>query len=197
LMISDLKNLADLGFGEGINEIIAITEKDGVPNAAPIGIIKDGEKLTIRLFSGTHTFENILDTGFFTANVTHDPMLFAEAALADLPEECFVRREGALTLRDAESWALFKCDTYRLDIIIAEVKFVKGEVLRKEFRACNRGVNLVVEAAIDATRYLALNTDCYMDDIRKLDRIIRRCGGPRERQAMDRLWDLLESHRPF
>jgi len=196
-MISEFQNLADLGFGEGINEIIAVTEKDGVPNAAPIGVIKDGEKLTIRLFSGTHTIENILDTGFFTANVTHDPLVFAESALADLPEECFIRRDGVWTLKDAESWALFKCDAYRLDIIIAEVRFVKGEVLRREFRACNRGANLVVEAAIDATRYLALNTECYMDDIRKLDRIIRRCGGPGERQAMDRLWDLLESHRPF
>jgi uncharacterized protein len=196
-MITDVKDLADLGFGEGINEIIAVTERNGIPNAAPIGIIKDGEKITIRLFSGTHTFENILETGSFTANVTHDAMVFAESALADMPGEFFERRDGVLTMKDAESWALFKCDTFRLDIIIAEVRFVKGEVLRREFRACNRGVNLVVEAAIDATRYLALNTECYMDDIRKLDRIIRRCGGQRERQAMDKLWDLLESYRPL
>ncbi len=186
--------LNELGILDGINEIIATTEKDGRINAAPLGIIKDGDKLYIRLFTGTHTYENILESGWFVANITHDAWLFAETAIEDLTESHFIRRENLPMLKDAEAWALFKCEAFPLDIVIANVEFVKGEVLRRDFRAYNRGANLVIEAAVAATRYLALRTDSYYDEIMKYRRIIDRCGGPREREAMDRLMDRIDSY---
>lgn len=186
--------LEKLGFLDGINEVIATTEKAGRINAAPIGIIKDGDSLYVRLFSGTHTYENILAGGWFVANVTHDAWLIAETALEDLTPEYFVRREGLPVLSDAEAWALFKCEPFPLDIIIAKVELEKGEFLRCDFRACNRGANLVVEAAVAATRYMALRTDNYYEELMKMQRIINRCGGPREREAMDRLMDRVDSY---
>ncbi len=186
--------LNELGILDGINEIIATTEKDGRINAAPLGIIKDGDKLYIRLFTGTHTYENILESGWFVANITHDAWLFAETAIEDLTESHFIRRENLPMLKDAEAWALFKCEAFPLDIVIANAEFVKGEVLRRDFRAFNRGENLVIEAAVAATRYLALRTDSYYDEIMKYRRIIDRCGGPREREAMDRLMDRIDSY---
>ncbi len=186
--------LEKLGFLDGINEVIATTEKDGRINAAPLGIIKDGDSLYVRLFSGTHTYENILAGGWFVANVTHDAWLIAETALEDLTPEYFVRREGLPVLSDAEAWALFKCEPFPLDIIIAKVELEKGEFLRCDFRACNRGANLVVEAAVAATRYMALRTDNYYEELMKMQRIINRCGGPREREAMDRLMDRVDSY---
>jgi uncharacterized protein len=196
-MIEDADRLEELGFLDGINEVVVTTQRDGTNNAAPIGIIKDGKSLKIRLFGGTHTYENILAEKSFVANVVHDPMIFVESALSELQEEAFEVREGLLTLKSAESWALFKCEAFPLDIVIGELEFIKGDVIRKEFRAVNRGINLVVESAIAATRYLALNIESYMDDIRKNQRIISRCGGKRDREAMDRLMDLIESHKPF
>ncbi len=186
--------LEELGILDGINEIIATTEKEGRINAAPIGVIRDGEKIYIRLFSGTHTYDNILENGWFVANITHDAWLIAETALEDLTPSHFVRREGLPVLKDAEAWALFKCETFQMDIIIARVEFVKGEVQRRDFRAFNRGANLVVEAAVAATRYMALRTDAYYEDILKLKRIVDRCGGPREREAMERLMDRIDSY---
>ncbi|OPY53893.1 MAG: hypothetical protein A4E48_00513 [Methanosaeta sp. PtaU1.Bin060] len=186
--------LEDLGIFDGINEIIATTEKDGRINAAPLGVIRDGDELYIRLFMGSHTYENILATGSFVANVTHDAWLFAETAIEDLTEGYFMRREGLAVLKDAEAWGLFKCETFALDIIIAKVELVAGEVLRKDFRAFNRGSSLVVEAAVAATRYLALRTDSYYEELMKLQRIINRCGGPREREAMERLMDRVNSY---
>jgi uncharacterized protein len=192
------KKLDELGLLDGINEVIVTTNRDGTPNAAPIGLIRDGRSLKVRLFVGTHTYESIIKDKNFVANVVHDPMLFVEAALSELPEDSFQEREGLLTLKDAEAWALFKCsDAFPLDIVIAEVEFVKGEVLRRDYRAFNRGVNLVVEAAIAATRYLALNADSYFEEIIKLERIVKRCGGPKEREAMQRLMDLIDKHKPF
>ncbi|HPT20144.1 MAG TPA: DUF447 family protein, partial [Methanothrix sp.] len=61
-------------------------------------------------------------------------------------------------------------------------------------RAVNRGANLVVEAAVAATRYLALRTDSYFEELMKMHRIINRCGGPREREAMDRLMDRIDRY---
>lgn len=186
--------LNELGIIDGINEIIATTEKDGRINAAPLGIIRDEDKLYIRLFTGTHTCENILESGWFVANITHDAWLFAETAIEDLTQSHFDRRENLPVLKGAEAWALFKCSAFPLDIVIANIEFVKGEVLRKDFRACNRGANLVIEAAVAATRYLALRTDSYYDEIMKYRRIIDRCGGPREREAMERLMDRIDSY---
>ena len=97
------------------------------------------------------------------ANISHDAWLFAETAIEDLDQEYFTRREDLPVLKEAEAWGLFKCEAFATDIIIAKVELVKGEVLRKDFRACNRGANLVIEAAVAATRYLALRTDSYFD----------------------------------
>jgi len=186
--------LKDLGILDGINEVIATTEDKGRINAAPVGIIKDGGSLFVRLFSGTYTYDNFLANGWFVANITHDAWLFAETALEDLAPDCFMRRDSLPVLRSAEAWGLFKGEPFALDIIITKVELVKGEVLRKDFRACNRGANLVIEAAVAATRYLALRADSYYEELIRLQRIINRCGGPREREAMDRLMDRINSY---
>jgi hypothetical protein len=192
-MIYDHGDIEELGIFDGINEIIATTKGEkGVPNAAPMGLIKEGDRLSIRLFVGSHTRDNILAKRKFVANVSHDPILFVETALGDIPEDRFVERDGELTLRDAEAWALFRCEPKDLDISLPEAEFVRGEVLRREFRAVNRGVNLVVEAAVAATRYVALRSDIYLEEIFRIRRIVGRCGGPREIEAMDRLEELIE-----
>jgi uncharacterized protein len=186
--------LNELGIFDGINEVIATTEKNGVINAAPLGIIKDGESLYLRLFLGTHTYDNILANGWFVANITHDSWIFAETALEDLTQDYFVIRDGLPTLKDTEAWALFKCETYPLDIVIAKIELVKGEVIRKDFRSFNRGAGLVLEAAVAATRYLALRTDSYYEEMLKTRRIIDRCGGPREKEAIERLMERIDSY---
>lgn len=193
-MLYGKEALEELGIQDGINEVIATTEKTGVINAAPLGIIRDGDSLCIRLFLGTHTYDNILEEGWFVANIIHDSWLFAETALEDLSQDYFVRRDGLPVLKDAEAWCLFKCQAFPLDIVIAKVEPVKGAVLRRDFHAFNRGANLVVEAAVAATRYLALRTDSYYEEIMKIKRIVDRCGGPRDRDAMERLMDRIDNY---
>ena len=193
-MLYGNESLDELGIQDGINEVIATTEMSGRINAAPLGIIRDADSLYVRLFLGTHTYENLLRKGWFVANITHDAWLFAETAIEDLDQEYFMRREELPVLKSAEAWGLFKCEAFALDIIIAKVELVKSEILRKDFRACNRGANLVVEAAVAATRYLALRTDSYYEELMKMHRIIDRCGGSREREAMDRLMERIDSY---
>jgi len=64
--------------------------------------------------------------------------------------------------------------------------------LRKDFRAVNQGANLVVEAAVAATRYMSLRSDSYFEELMKTQRIINRCGNPREREAMEKLMDRID-----
>jgi hypothetical protein len=194
MMLCGNEALEGLGILDGINEVIATTEKNGVINAAPLGIIRDGESLYIKLFLGTHTYDNVLANRWFVANITHDAWIFAETALEDLTQDYFARRDSLPILKDAEAYALFKCEPFPLDIVIAKVELVKGEVLKKDFRAFNRGANLVVEAAVAATRYLALRTDSYYEEIMKIKRIVERCGGPRDREAMERLMDRIDNY---
>jgi hypothetical protein len=184
--------LEAFGIQEGINEVIATTERGGIVNAAPLGIIRDKDEIRVRLFSGSHTYDNVLRTGWLVANVTHDAWLFAETALEDLSPDFFMLREGVPVLKEAEAWCLCQCRTIPLDIAIVSLEPVKGEVLRKDLRAFNRGACLVVEAAVAATRFLALRSDSYLQELFRLQRIINRCGGPREKEAMNRLMDRID-----
>lgn len=193
IMFYGKEALDELGILEGINEVIATTETDGRVNAAPLGIIRNEDSLYVRLFLGTHTYENILTRKWFVANVTHDAWIFAETALEDLPPEYFMHFDGLPILKDTEAWLLFQCDPFASDIIIANIEPVKGELLKKDFRAINRGANLVIEAAVAATRYMALRTDSYFEELIKTQRIINRCGNPREIEAMERLMDRIDS----
>ena len=50
MIICDLEKIGELGIFDGINEIIATTENErGAPNAAPLGLIKNGDALSVRL----------------------------------------------------------------------------------------------------------------------------------------------------
>jgi hypothetical protein len=192
MVLCGYDGLAALGIQEGINEVVATTEKEGIVNAAPLGIIREGDRISVRLFSGSHTYDNVLQTGWLVANVTHDAWLFAETALEDLSPDFFMLREGVPVLKEAEAWCLFRGQALPLDTAIVALAPVKGEVLRKDLKAFNRGACLVVEAAVAATRYLALRNDSYLQELFRLQRIINRCGGPREKEAMDRLMDRIE-----
>jgi uncharacterized protein len=194
MMLYGKEALDELGIMDGINEIIATTESEGRINAAPLGIIKNMDSLYIRLFYGSHTYDNILANKWFVGNITHDPWIFAETALDDLSQDHFIRLEGLPVLRDAEAWALFQCEAFQIDIVIAKIELIKAEILKKSFRAFNRGANLVIEASVAATRYMALRSDSYFEELLRLRRIIDRCGGPREREAMDRLMSRVENY---
>ena len=66
-------DLADVGIEEGqkYEGIYTTMSKDGVKNAAPIGIVCKGKnKLGCRLFVGTKTLKNIMETRKYVVNIT-------------------------------------------------------------------------------------------------------------------------------
>ncbi|MFZ2071063.1 MAG: DUF447 domain-containing protein [Halobacteriota archaeon] len=197
-------DLKEAGLYEGISEVIATTRSvSGVPNAAPIGILcredEGKDAYFVNLYKGSQTLSNVMETGELAANVTDDALLFVKAAFDNLDESHFARFSGFPVLKSAESWIKFECHRIeeRADsflflltpLAIEQNIKVKVKVKVKAARAINRGLNAVIEATILATRYAIAIDEREKDDMnRAIERytgIVEKCGGHREKEAID------------
>ncbi len=75
--------LSSLGFIEGvIVEVVASTvDREGRPNAAPMGVTVEGGLMVLRPFKTSRTYRNLASTMEVVLNVTDDPAIFAITAL--------------------------------------------------------------------------------------------------------------------
>ncbi len=189
----DKPDPADFGILDGISEVIATTRSDsGIPNAAPIGIIRNRDRLCVQLFSGSHTRQNAARTGKIVANITHDLMMYVECTFEDPGPEAFEYPGGMdyPVLKRASAWILFECNQSKGNMF--ELTPIRGVIHDKPMLCINRGKNAVIEALVHATRY-RLNGDAqYLDLIEHYDRIVQRCGGDREKEAIARLKEIME-----
>jgi hypothetical protein len=171
---------------EGINEVIATTDN----NAAPMGIINRGGSLHMVLFRGSHTARNVARDRWVVANFVFDPVLYVWTAFDDLPQEAFVREEidGLIVsrLRDVEAWAAFAADVERSsdEAIIIRLTPLKEEVLDLRLHPVNRGFYSVVDATVHATRYVRSRDPWLGRLIEHHTGLARKCGGPREWEAL-------------
>lgn len=179
--------------GEGINEIIATTDN----NAAPIGIIVKGDNARMILFHGTHTLENIRKSGWVVANIIHDPVIYVKTAFDDLPEESFCSETAGdmevRRLKDSSAWIAFRAEIKKEsgEAAVVELVQVEERILDEKIYPVNRGFNSIIEAAVHGTRYI-MNRDPRLAEL--IDHhasLVRRCGGPREREALELLLDYI------
>jgi len=180
--------------GEGINEIIAVTKK----NAAPIGIINRGGPLKIVLFRGSHTLENVLETGIFVANFVFSPVLYVKTAFEDLSDDYFVEETfedvSFYRLKDAEACILFKAELILKtpESCIFELAPLKEMVFDVKVRPVNRGFNCIIDASVHATRYV-INRSPELKAIIDYDMgIAKKCGGRSEEEAVLMLKEYLK-----
>jgi hypothetical protein len=179
---------------EGINEVIATTDC----NAAPMGIINRSGSLHMVLFRGSHTARNIARDRSVVANFIFDPVLYVRTAFDDLPDEDFVREEidgrTIYRLRDVEAWAAFAADVERSsdEAIIFRLIPFHEEVLGLRLHPVNRGFSSIVDATVHATRYVR-NRDPWLGRlIEHHSGLARKCGGPREWEALELLHQYID-----
>ena len=189
-------NLQEAGIGEGISEVIVTTQSAaGMPNAAPVGIITEtdeqGEtKHFVKLYKGSQTLENVLETSMVAANVTDDVVLFVKTALGHLSELYFSDFADVPVLTKANAWILFtsvlieeRSDYFHFQVLPRAVK-----INRKEVKAINRGRNAVIEAVVHATRFdLAKDEqekEAMRNRVAEYTETVEKCGGRREKEAM-------------
>jgi hypothetical protein len=189
-------NLEEAGIGEGIFEVIVTTSSDaGEPNAAPIGIIttmdeKARAEYFVKLYKGSQTLANVLETNMLAANVTDDVVLFVKAAFENLSERHFTSFAEMPVLKKANAWIVFttvlteeSSEYFRFQLQPREVKINK-----KEVKAINRGRNAVIDATVLATRYYLAKDEREREEMRKrmehYTGIVKKCGGRREKEAI-------------
>lgn len=189
----DAAEPGNFGILDGISEVIATTASEsGIPNAAPIGIIRNGDALWMRLFPGSHTRKNAIATGKIAANIIHDPVLYVECTFEDLDSDAFEYPDSMSlpVLKSTNAWLLFFCQQSEGNLF--KLTPVRGMIYDKPVLCINRGFNAVVESLVHATRYRLNGDRRYLDLIEHYDRIVQICGGPREKEAMMKLKEIIE-----
>jgi uncharacterized protein len=177
---------ADDVFKDGITEVIVTTvSKAGIPNAAPMGVVRKEGRFFIRMFTDTTTFKNVSDTGYLVANFTSDSRLYAISAFSDLTPEYFQFEEAMLPprLKDAAGWAYFKCEVK--DAVFMEPVLVK--IARCSLPVHNRAFAAVIEATIVGTRLKFYKGDEGRKKIEECESIVKKCGTPADIEAMKKL----------
>ncbi|MCZ7402969.1 MAG: DUF447 family protein [Candidatus Methanoperedens sp.] len=171
--------------------IFTTISPDGVPNAAPIGLhMKDG-RFFARIYN-SKTLDNILVKKAAAANIVDDPVLFVQSALSDIQPDNFEFESGFPVLKDALGWIVFDCKCRKGETIsVVELSPVESKIKRRQIKPINRGYNAVIEATVEATRYVVLKDIKYLDRIEYYDTIVQKCGGFREKEAMKLLFDLI------
>lgn len=195
----DSVDLYSFGIREGISETILSTGLKS-PNAAPIGIIVKGGRTFVRLFKGTHTWENVSKEKYLAANVVYDPLLLVRSTFFDLDPTEFdyvpVHGLSFPILKTALAWIVFECtdlkDTdHALVADLIPVKAGFNEANWKSLPVPNRGFNAVLEATVHATRYQLTGDEKYLKLIRHYESLASKCGGENEKKAMKLLYEVL------
>jgi hypothetical protein len=195
-MEADKMDVKEAGIGEGISEVIVTTESAaGLLNAAPIGILTELDEQGkiqhfVKLYKGSQTLANVLETSTVAANVTNDAVLFVKTAFGHLSEAYLSDFAGVPVLTKANAWIVFTSVLIeeRSDYLHFQVLPRAVKINRKEVKAINRGLNAVIEATILATR-LELAKDepekeAMKKQLKQFEEIVKKCGGRREKEAM-------------
>jgi len=189
--------LSRFGLFEGINEVVLSTVREGVPNAAPMGVhIREG-RCSLRVYEGSQTHANLQCTPYCVAHVSYDPMLFVRSALSELSEDEFgwheVEGVALPVLLGCEAYVAFRCAplTATNTISTFELLPVDGKVLSPIPRAHNRGFAALIEACVLATRYVLFEDPKMLDDIVRMRALAVKCGDASVKEAFELLLELL------
>jgi uncharacterized protein len=170
-----------------IETVVTTINPDGTVNCGAMGVEWGEERIVIKPYRGTRTLRNLRATGTAVVNVTDDILLFSQAALGDPhpPTRPAPTVEGAV-LDDACSWREVRVEAIDDGAQRARVSTaVVGGGTGREFLGFNRARHAVLEASILASRAGLLAAEDLHAELRRLQVLVDKTAGPREREAMD------------
>jgi len=174
-----------------IETVVTTTGDDGVVNCAAMGVRWGEEELVFWPFDATRTLRNLRVHGEAVVHLTDDVLLFVQAALGH-PRPA-MRPASAIdgsVIEDANSWR---------EVVVTEIAPTAGELPRSRVRArvvaagtgtreplglC-RARHAAVEASILASRLRWLGAEHVCAELVRLQELVDKTAGPRERAAMD------------
>ena len=178
-----------------VETIVTTMDSHGAINFAPMGVEWGDETIVLKPFLETTTFRNLSAAGAAVVNLTDDVMLFAQGAVSSpqfpsLPASVV---RGAV-LEAACSWR--ELEVLQIDATPPRSRIAARVVhrgVRREFIGFNRARHAVLEAAILATRTHLLPAEQIRDEFARLQVIVDKTAGPREREAMELLTQYVRS----
>jgi uncharacterized protein len=174
-----------------LETVITTTASDGEVNCAAMGVRWGEEELVFWPFDATRTLRNLRGHGEAVVHLTDDVLLFVEAALGH-PRPA-VRPASAIhgSVIDAvNAWR---------EVVVTEIAPADGGLPRSRVRArvvaagtgarqplglC-RARHAAVEASILASRLRWLDAGHVWAELARLQELVDKTAGPRERAAMD------------
>ena len=169
-----------------VETIVTTVAADGTVNCAPMGVEWGDGTIVLKPFLDTTTYRNLVATHAAVVNLTDDVRVFAEAAISSPrpPTVPAVVIDGVV-LADCCSWR--EVEVRAIDSAPPRSR-IETEVVhrgaRREFIGFNRACHAVLEAAIYATRVHLLSREFLESELARLQTIVDKTAGPREREAM-------------
>jgi hypothetical protein len=172
-----------------VETIVTTMDTSGAINFAPMGVEWGDDIIVLKPFLETSTFRNLTATRAAVVNLTDDAMLFAQGAISS-PQFPSVPASGVkgVVLEAACSWR--ELEVLTIDATPPRSRIEARVVhrgVKREFIGFNRAKHAVLEAAILATRTHLLPADQIRDEYARLQVLVDKTAGPREREAMELL----------
>ncbi|MFB6094738.1 MAG: DUF447 domain-containing protein [Halanaeroarchaeum sp.] len=177
---------------DGVAETITLTRTPvGDWNVAALGV-RAGVPATARTWGATNTREHFERTGGGRVGFPDDPVLFVEAALSERTVEA-PALDGLAAAVSVSVESIDRGRTGGTEWVEWALEPTAVRIDRRRVPITNRGFNAVVEMTVAASR---LDVPTY-DDATLRERlsffadVVESAGGEREREALDRLRDLV------
>ena len=178
-----------------IESILTSMSADEAINFAPMGVEWGEQAIVLKPFLETTTFRNLRETRAAVVNLTDDVMLFAQGAISS-PQFPWV---PATAVRGAVIEAA--CSWRELEVVSIDDTPPRSRIetrvahhgFRRDFLGFNRAKHAVLEAAILATRTHLIPADEIRADYARLQVIVDKTAGPRERDAMAMLTEYVRA----
>jgi len=178
-----------------IESIVTTMDREGSINFAPMGVEWGEERIVIKPFVETATFRNVRATGAAVVNLTDDVLLFAQAAISNPQYPSFPATVVRGVVLDAAcSWR--ELEVQSIDATPPRSRIETAVVhhgTRREFIGFNRARNAVLEAAILSTRLHLISRSEIDIEFSRLQTIVEKTAGAREREAMALLTDYVRT----
>jgi len=166
--------------------IVTTLDTAGAANFAPMGVEWGEDHIVLKPFLETTTFRNVVSGRAAVVNLTDDAMLLAQGAISSpqfpaFPAEVVrgVVLEAACSWREVEVVSIDDTPPRsRVETRVVHHGF------RREFIGFNRARHAVLEAAILATRTHLIPKAEISTELARLQVIVEKTAGPREREAM-------------
>jgi uncharacterized protein len=169
-----------------LETVVTTINPDGSVNCAAMGVEWGEQRIVIKPYRGTRTLRNLRATEAAVVNLTDDILLFSQAALGDPhpPTRPAAGVKGAI-LDDACSWREVRVEADDEGDPRARVSTVVVDGgTGREFLGLNRASHAVLEASILASRARLLEAGDIRAELRRLQVLVDKTAGPREREAM-------------